>query len=152
VLNFRDASEDDADAVARLLAELGYPTAARAAVAHITRFTDDPASRLQVAEDEKEGIVGLLRTHIVPRLDDDAVSCRITDLVVFPIHRRAGVGSILIAVAEQEASKAGAPRLDLSSGEWRADALEFYASQGFETHARAFTRRLSPARRSAQPA
>jgi GNAT superfamily N-acetyltransferase len=113
-------------------------------MAHITRFANDPASHLQVAADEKEGIVDLLGTHIVPRLDDDAVSCRITDLVVSPIHRRAGIGSTLIAVAEQEARKAGAPRLDLSSGEWRADALEFYASQGFETRARAFTRRLSP--------
>jgi len=143
-LNVRDATQSDADDVARLLGDMGYPTSADAAMAHITRFANDPASRLQVAEDEKEGIVGLLGTHIVPRLDDDAVSCRITDLVVSPIHRRAGVGSILIAVAEQEARRAGAPRLDLSSGEWRADARAFYESRGFETRARAFTKRLWP--------
>ena len=42
---------------------------------HIARFADDPASRLQVAERD-EGLVGLVGTHIVPRLDDDGFTCR----------------------------------------------------------------------------
>ena len=139
----RDATENDADAVARLLADMGYPTSVGASIVHIARFAKDSASRLQVAEDDRDGLVGLLGTHIVPRLDDDAVSCRVTDIVVSPAHRRCGIGSILMAAAEQEARRAGAARLDLSSGESRTDALAFYASQGFETRARAFTRRLS---------
>jgi GNAT superfamily N-acetyltransferase len=96
-----------------------------------------------VAETSEHGVVGLVATHIVPRLDDDACTCRITDIVVSAAHRRSGIGSALVAAAEAEARKAGAPRLDLSSGEWRADAHAFYASHGFETRARAFTKRLS---------
>jgi GNAT superfamily N-acetyltransferase len=61
----------------------------------------------------------------VPRLDGDRWSCRITDIVVSPSHRRSGVGSDLVAAAQDEAHRAGAPRLDLSSGEWRADAPPF---------------------------
>jgi ribosomal protein S18 acetylase RimI-like enzyme len=101
-------------------------------------------SRLQVAEKSEEGIVGLVATQIVPRLDRDALTCRITDIVVSAAHRRSGIGSTLMTAAEEEAREAGAPRLDLSSGEWRSDAHAFYARHGFETRARAFTKRLSP--------
>jgi len=91
-------------------------------------------------------VVGLVATQLVPRLDREGWSCRITDLVVGAAHRRSGVATALVGAAEEEARRRGALRLDLSSGEWRADAHAFYARLGFETRARAFTRRLtSPA-------
>jgi GNAT superfamily N-acetyltransferase len=74
----------------------------------------DAASRLQVADLSAGVVVGLVATHIVPRLDDDALANRITDVVVSAVHRRSGIGSALMAAAEQEARRAGAPRLDLS--------------------------------------
>jgi len=120
-VTIRDATEGDADAVAALLADLGYPTSRDAAAARVARFACEPASRLQVA-DSADGVVGLVATHMIPRLDDDRCSCRITDLVVAASHRRRGVGSALIAAAEREARRSGVPRLDLSSGEWREDA------------------------------
>ncbi len=141
-ITVRDASVGDAETVARLLAEMGYPTTPEAAAAHIERFGGDHASRLQVADLTAERVVGLVATHIVPRLDDDAFTCRVTDIVVSAAHRRCGIGSALMAAAEQQARRAGAPRLDLSSGEWRADAHAFYKRHGFETRARSFTKRL----------
>jgi N-acetylglutamate synthase-like GNAT family acetyltransferase len=142
-LTIRDASERDAAAVARLLADLGYPSSPETAAAHIARFAGDPASRLQVADHGEEGIVGLVATHIVPRLDDDGFTCRITDIVVSAAHRRSGIGSRLLTAAEHQARSARAPRLDLASGDWRSEAHAFYARHGFETRARAFTKRLS---------
>jgi GNAT superfamily N-acetyltransferase len=139
----RDAVEADAAAVARLLGEMGYASAPEAATAHIARFRDDPASRLQVAVDPVAGVVGLVATHLVPRLDDDAFTCRITDLVVSTTHRRRGVATQMLAAAESEARRAGVPRLDLTSGEWRAEAHAFYLSHGFTTRARGFTLRLT---------
>jgi GNAT superfamily N-acetyltransferase len=147
----RDASAGDATAVARLLAEMGYPTTPEAAAAHIGRFAGDHTSRLQVADLRAEQVVGLVATHIVPRLDDDAFTCRVTDIVVSAVHRRSGIGSALMAAAEQEARRAGAPRLDLSSGDWRAAAHAFYTRHGFETRARSFTKRLSPQAKLRQP-
>lgn len=138
----RDANVRDADGVAALLESLGYPTTAHATVGHIERFSEHPDSRLQVA-DSPEGLLGLVATHVVPRMDDDQLSCRITDLVVLPSARRAGVGAALVSAAEAEAHRAGAPRLDLSSGEWRDDAYDFYAAMGFETRSRGFTKRLT---------
>jgi N-acetylglutamate synthase-like GNAT family acetyltransferase len=141
----RDATQADAGGIAALLADLGYPASDEAAAPHIARFASEPASRLQVA-DSPGGLVGLVATHIVPRLDGDRWSCRITDIVVSPSHRRSGVGSALVAAAQDEAHRAGAPRLDLSSGEWRADARAFYARLGFETRSRGFTKRLAQQR------
>jgi GNAT superfamily N-acetyltransferase len=142
-LAIRDATAADADAVAALLGEHGYPSTRAAAGRHIARFADDGASRLQVA-DGGPGVVGLVATHVLPRLDEDAWSCRITDIVVAAAHRRRGVGTLLLASAETEARRHGAPRLDLTSGDWRGDAHAFYARHGFETRARGFTKRLAP--------
>lgn len=138
----RDAKPDDAGDVAALLGDMGYPASPEEAVDHIRRFDDDPGSRLQLAEDAGR-VIGLVATHIVPRLDRDELSCRITDIVVGASYRRAGVGSALVAAVEREARDRGARRLDLSSGEWRTDAYAFYARMGFETQSRGFTRRLS---------
>jgi GNAT superfamily N-acetyltransferase len=140
-LTIRDASPADAGRVVALLADMGYPQSPAATVAHLARFAQDPASRVQVA-DTADGLVGLVATHIVPRLDNDGVSCRITDIVVSASHRRQGIGSALMAAAADEARRAGAPRLDLSSGEWRADAYAFYTRVGFTTRSRGFTMRL----------
>jgi len=143
-LTVRDACEEDADAVSALLGEMGYPMSAEIAATVVRRFVRHPGSRLQVA-DGPDGLVGLVATQTVPRLDADALSCRITDLVVSASRRRRGIGAALLDAAEREARRAGAPRLDLSSGDWRDDAHGFYAAMGFETRARAFTKRLDPA-------
>lgn len=142
-VSVRDATPEDASGVAALLEELGYPSSITETVGHIERFTRDSASRLQVAVDGAEAeVVGLVALHLVPRLDQDAYSCRITDIVVAERHRRAGVGTALLAAAEDAARAAGAPRLDLSSGAWRAAAHAFYEHHGFESRAAAFTRRF----------
>jgi len=46
---------------------------------------------------------GLMATHVVPRIEDDAPSCRVIGIVVAPRHRRAGVASALMAAAEAQA-------------------------------------------------
>ena len=88
------------------------------------------------------GVAGLIATHVVPRIEDDAPSCRVIGIVVAPRHRRAGVASALMAAAEAEALAHGSRRLDLSSGDWRADAHAFYERSGFERRAQAFIKRL----------
>ena len=137
----RDATPADADAVAGLLGELGYPCSASAAEDQLRRFTAQPRSRVQLAEVAGR-VVGLVATHVVPRLDGDGPSCRITDLVVSQATRRSGIGTALVAAAEREARRQAAPRLDLSSGEWRADAHAFYDRLGFDAVSRGFTKRL----------
>jgi GNAT superfamily N-acetyltransferase len=87
-------------------------------------------------------VAGLIATHVVPRIEEDAPSCRIIAIVVAGRHRRTGVATALLAAAETEARAHGARRLDLSSGDWRADAHAFYERCGFERRAQAFIKRL----------
>jgi GNAT superfamily N-acetyltransferase len=138
----RDATAGDAEAIAALLSELGYPVSATTAAELLAVFADDPRSRVQVAELTGQ-VAGLVATHVVPRLDADARSCRIVDLVVAQRHRRNGIGSALIDAAEAEARRQHCARLDLSSGDWRPDAHGFYERVGFESRARAFVKRLA---------
>jgi GNAT superfamily N-acetyltransferase len=127
-----------------LLAGSPTGTGSTAAGRYRTRlaaFGADPASRVQVAERDGE-VVGLVATHVVPRLDSDVVACRVVDIVVAAPARRSGVGRALIRAAEAEARRHGCRRLDLSSGAWRADAHAFYEAIGFERSALAFRKRL----------
>jgi GNAT superfamily N-acetyltransferase len=105
------------------------------------RVAADPLSRVVVAEVAGE-VAGLIATHVVPRIEDDAPSCRVVAIVVAQRHRRAGVASALMAAAEAHARAHGSHRLDLSSGDWRADAHAFYERCGFERRAEAFIKRL----------
>jgi GNAT superfamily N-acetyltransferase len=124
-LRVREAVAGDGAAVAELLTVLGYPASNEFALQRLVAFDADPASRVQVAEADGV-VVGLVATHVVPRLDADLFSCRIVDLAVSVGHRRQGVGSALVAAAEAEARRSGCRRLDLSSGDWRDDAHAFY--------------------------
>lgn len=144
-MTVRDAKRDDAPAVACLLGELGYPADEDEARAHIRRFSGDPSTRLQVAVDGSDDRpVGLVATHLVPRLDRDLRTCRVTELVVDPSWRRAGVGRALIEAAKAEARRHGAVRLDLTSGNWREEAHEFYPDAGFERVGVGYLLRLRP--------
>jgi GNAT superfamily N-acetyltransferase len=87
-------------------------------------------------------VAGLIATHVVPRIEDDAPSCRVIGIVVAESHRREGVATALMSAAEAHARAHGSHRLDLSSGDWRADAHAFYERLGFERRAQAFIKRL----------
>jgi GNAT superfamily N-acetyltransferase len=137
----RDASPGDAAAVAALLDELGYPAPEKDVRRRLERLPIDRATRVLVAQVGGE-VAGLIATHVVPRLEDDRPSCRVIAIVTAQRHRRAGVGSALMARAEGEARARGAFRLDLSSGEWRDDAHAFYERMGFRRRAAAFVKHL----------
>jgi GNAT superfamily N-acetyltransferase len=143
--SIRDAEPGDAAAVSRLLDALGYPASPEQARAHVVRLGRDPASRLQVAvEGEPSVVVGLVATHMVPRLNPDLAICRVTELVVDPASRRRGIGDALLEAAEAEARRQGARRIELSSGEWREESHPFYLAQGFERVGVGYLRALDP--------
>jgi len=137
----RDAAQPDAAAVAALLTELGYPASSEFAAGRLAAFAADPTSRVQLVEVAGKA-VGLVATHVVPRLDNELLSCRIVDIVVAQDHRNHGLGRRLIAAAETEARRQGCRRVDLSSGDWRDAAHAFYLRLGFETRSRGFVKRL----------
>jgi ribosomal protein S18 acetylase RimI-like enzyme len=131
MMTIRDYSSDDAPALAPLLDELGHPCAAEELRRRVSRLRKGAkGDRILVAADG-EGIVGLLALHFTPVLHRETDVGRVTVLVVASRARRRGIGALLMAQAERIARRAGAARLELTSGHDRAGAHELYRSLGF---------------------
>jgi GNAT superfamily N-acetyltransferase len=120
---------------------MGYATSTEQAAEHARGFLARPGATLLVAVVE-DAVVGMAASFLVPRLDVDVLSCRITDLVVAAASRRRGIGRELMVEIETRARDAGATRLDLSTGDWRGEAHAFYEHLGFIYNARALLRRI----------
>lgn len=140
-LEVRPVQPADAQAVARLLSELGYPCEARDAAERIRAIQDDPRQQLLLALDAGRGC-GLLGLDVLYYLPLGAPTCRITALVVDPHAQRRGVGRRLVREAERRARQAGATRLELTSAAHRAEAHAFYRALGFGEGALRFVKSL----------
>jgi N-acetylglutamate synthase-like GNAT family acetyltransferase len=126
----REARPEDADGIAPLLAQLGYPAEAdvvRARLASLGARGD----RTLVAEHGGK-LVGVLTLHRTPVLHRPADVGRITALVVDGRVRGGGVGRALVAAAERILRDAGCERVEVTSAARREDAHAFYRRLGYD--------------------
>jgi N-acetylglutamate synthase-like GNAT family acetyltransferase len=137
----RDARPADADAIAGLLGELGYPSQGAGVARRLERIASDASSRLFVAEVEGE-VAGLAGLHALPLIEHAEVGCMLTAMVVAERFRRRGIGGELLAAVERDARSRGCSRLVLGSADRRADAHAFYETLGFEATGRRFVKAL----------
>jgi GNAT superfamily N-acetyltransferase len=136
-LTIRAARVADADAIAALLGELGYPSDAPQVERRLERIVSDKASQLFVAEVDGQ-IAGLAALHVLPLVQRDEVGAELTAMVVGEAHRRKGIGTELLAEVEREARSLGCGRLVLGSADRRSDAHAFYERLGYESTGRRF--------------
>jgi len=129
-LVIRPAEAGDADAIAPLLGELGYPTHAPETSDRLRRLLDDLDAGVLVAEAGDE-VLGVAAYDLVWTLHRSPPQCRITTLVIDARHRRRGVGKALIDALESLAYERGCFRLEVTTRPRRTDALAFYESLGF---------------------
>jgi GNAT superfamily N-acetyltransferase len=133
----------DAEAIAGLLGELGYPTTPDQWTRRFERLHSEPAVSLFVAEvDGRVG--GLAGLRVLTLVERDEPVGRLIALVVAERIRRAGVGRALLAHVEAAARRAGCIQLDLSSSDRRAGAHAFYRRLGFTDISRRFVKDLVP--------
>lgn len=137
----RSATTEDADAVAVLLGELGYPTDRGSAVARIARLTAGADSAVLVAV-RGRAICGLATVHLIPLFHRDGSLARITSFVVSSSSQHCGVGTVLLTACENFARAHGAERLEVTSGDRRPVAHAFYEHRGFEREGVRMTRWL----------
>lgn len=142
--DLRIASAIDADDVAALLCELGYPCDTADAARRIAAITANDRQALVVAR--CGGMVcGLVAIDFMYYLPLDTTTCRITALVVSPGAQGRGLGRQLLREAERRARAAGAARIELTSGSQRTEAHAFYRACGFGDGTVRFVKRMGDA-------
>ncbi|GMV31715.1 MAG: hypothetical protein AMXMBFR59_38400 [Rhodanobacteraceae bacterium] len=138
-LHIRLAAGTDAEALAELLGELGYPADALHVRRRLARFDGDPHAMALVAC--REGRVrGLATAHAHAALNRDEPAVQLTLLVVSGALRGGGMGHALVAAAESWAERQGARRLVVTTAVHRADAHAFYERLGYILTGRRYTR------------
>jgi GNAT superfamily N-acetyltransferase len=131
-LRFRPAAPGDAATLGRLLEQLGYPTDAAEIPARIEKLHARPGTMVIVAEDERGELLGVVTVHLFQSIHSSEPAAWLTSLVVEEQARGQGVGSALVARAEEWAIQHGALRISLTSALHRERAHEFYKTRDYE--------------------
>ncbi len=137
----RDARPEDAEAIAELLAQLGYPSAPHNVRVRLARLADDDTSRVLVA-DAGSHVIGMASLYVRPLIHDDADLCRLAALIVREGWRDQGVGGQLVSAAEAWAREMGCAVVEVTSGTHRPDAHAFYDRLGYVEKPKRFVKRL----------
>lgn len=126
----RSPEPGDADAVAELLGELGYPASAADVARRLERLVGQGHAIALVAELDGR-VVGVVTGHLFQSIHATPVTAWLTTLVVSSAARSRGVGRRLAAAVEDWARQAGVARLSVTSGIHRDDAHAFYERIGY---------------------
>jgi len=126
----RRASIDDSESIARLVSELGYPTATSQMRRRLEAILDDDDYQTLVACDDGQ-VLGFVGTRSGQLYEDDQRYGQIMALAVAPHRQRRGVGRMLMQVAESALIERGVRVLVVTSGNQRSDAHAFYESCGY---------------------
>src|SRR5919204_5957161 len=140
-LTIRDAVPADADAIATLLDQLGYPADAEAVDARLERLRI-VGDRVVVAEVDGRP-VGFAHLQVAPAIERDRPAAKIGALVVDQAHRGSGIGRALVEAMETEARTRGCELLFLTTAARRKDAHVFYERVGLEETGKRFGKELS---------
>jgi GNAT superfamily N-acetyltransferase len=135
----RLAESSDAEAIATLFTDEGYPAGPSDIVARLERFSS-PHSRVVVAEHEG-ALLGFIAIHALPRFEHDDRIIRILALVVDAGARERGVGRALMAEAERVGREVGAAFVELTAGHHRPEARHLYESLGYDASVTAYLRK-----------
>jgi predicted N-acetyltransferase YhbS len=129
-IDVRAACKDDAEAIARLAGELGYPSTTAQVVERLRANEGNTRQAAFVAVIQGRGVVGWIHVSQVSTLGSDP-RAEITGLVVDPEIRGAGVGSVLVKRGEAWARDRGLTAIGLHSNTIREQAHEFYLRLGY---------------------
>lgn len=133
----------DAEALATLTTELGYPTTTAQMTTRMEAISAlaDHWTFVAVSEGVIAGYVGMSKQFF---WEQDGHFIRIQALVVKKEFRRHGVGKLLIETAEQLAGFNDAKMLMLNCGnrEERQSAHLFYPEMGFEAKSTGYVKRM----------
>jgi GNAT superfamily N-acetyltransferase len=138
-LTIRPAEASDAEAIATLFTDEGYPAGPSDIVERLSRFASEH-SRVVIAEHEGT-LLGFIALHALPRFEHDDRIVRVLALVVDAGARERGVGHRLMTEAERIAGELGAAFVEVTAGHHRPEAYRLYESMGYDPSVAAYLRK-----------
>lgn len=145
MLVLRPPHAADANDLASLLGQLGYPADPREIPARLSAFASGSTAIARVAELQGR-VVGLATAHVIRSVHKPEVVAMLTVLVVDERARGSGVGRAMVREAEAWAAAQGASAISLTSALRRTDAHEFYKRLGYEQTGVRLAKVLTPSR------
>jgi GNAT superfamily N-acetyltransferase len=134
-ISIRPARHEDAQALAELSTQLGYPAEAAAMLDRYARVREQRVGEVFVAVDAGQRIAGWI--HIVPRLQlEETEFAELAGLVVDQDARGRGIGAALLHAAETWARAHGFAHLRVRSNIVREHAHRFYLREGYVEYKR----------------
>jgi len=136
---FRVATAADAERIAALFTDEGYPAGTSNIVQRLERF-GPPGGAVVVAESGGD-VLGFIALAIVPRFEHDDRFVRILALVVDAGVRERGLGRLLIAEAERIGREHGATSIEITAGHHRPEARRLYEALGYDATVTTYLRK-----------
>ena len=132
-MKIRRARRADAERIARLSGELGYPASAAQVATRLRQLTPVSKHAVFVAEspDAATGVVGWVHVSVAHLLESD-IRAEVNGLVVAEGQRSAGAGAKLLEAAEEWARRRGCRGMNVRSNVIRERAHGFYERNGYE--------------------
>ncbi|MGN6314050.1 MAG: GNAT family N-acetyltransferase [Rhodanobacteraceae bacterium] len=134
-IRIREASPAEAEALACLSAQLGYPADAEAIVRRLRQIGAHGVGLVLVAEEAGGKIAGTAHVHAEYSMVDEP-KAHLADLVVDEASRGRGVGAALLRACEAWARERGLSRMRVNSNVIRERAHRFYLREGYAENKR----------------
>jgi GNAT superfamily N-acetyltransferase len=141
-MEIRKATLADADRIANLLTQLGYPGTEGFIREKIVQMSRHPDEELVVAVRNGE-VLGFLSLHFIPQIALPGSIARISYLCVDEENRGGGIGRQLEAYCERLARERGCDRIELHCHLRRERAHKFYFRQGYEESPKYLMKKLN---------
>jgi GNAT superfamily N-acetyltransferase len=139
LVSLRSATPEDAERIAAMFTDEGYPSGPTDIVERLARF-DSEHSRVIVAEHDGE-VLGFVAVHALPRFEHSDRIIRIMALVVDAGERGRGIGRLLMEEAERLGRDLDAAFAEVTAGHHRPDAKRLYEELGYDGTVAAYLRK-----------
>jgi GNAT superfamily N-acetyltransferase len=142
-IRIRKAQSKDAERIAHLSGELGYPASAKQIAERLRRLTPATKHAVFVAESPAAGLHGWVHVSTSHLLESD-LRAEVNGLIVAEGQRSAGAGAKLLQAAEEWARRRGCKGMNVRSNVIRERAHKFYERNVYEHYKtqKAFRKRL----------
>jgi GNAT superfamily N-acetyltransferase len=129
-IEIREVEIDDAESIAKLSDELGYPSSLEQLVSRLKAVLPMPGHKVYAATTGDGSVIGWVHVFTTPYLESEPFA-QLGGLVVTAGQRGRGVGKRLLAKAESWALQNGLNRMRIRSRSTREEAHAFYERLGY---------------------